>query len=701
MELSAIKEYTLGDMLLRYSIDDTGCTGFSIYPVSCPLPENALEKELRETDPLVQVKITGDMYRGCYAPGNTMRNGETAMSLKYKEQDVREEDGKLVIDTILEDVRGYQAVHHVCWKEGDPFITVACTYENRSEEEITLEMLSSFSLTGISDYLEGDCSGDVMVHRLQSRWSQEGRLLSQSIEELQLEKSWNVDSVRCERFGQIGSMPVNHYFPFLAVEDKKTGVFWGAQIAHPSSWQMEIYRLDDNIAISGGQADREFGHWMKKLKPGEAFTSPTAIVSVAQTDSIDIFTNRLVQYGVQFADAAPESEQSLPIIFNEYCTTWGCPSHENISGILDAIKGKGFEYFVIDCGWYKADGVPWDISMGDYVPSKTLFPEGLEKTTEAIREAGLKPGIWFEIENIGHAAEAFALTDHHLKLDGKVLTTRRRRFWDMKDPWVQDYLEEKVIGTLKKYGFEYMKIDYNDTIGIGCDGAESIGEGLRVNMQETMNFLEKVKREVPGIILENCASGGHRLEPGFMGATSMASFSDAHECVEIPIIAADLHRAILPRQSQIWAVIREADSLKRIAYSVANTFLGRMCLSGDVTNLTSKQWNVIERGMAFYKKIAPIIKEGQTYHMSPQIEKIRHPEGWQGVVRVGKNGEAYVLVHTFGGTYPEEIQMKLPEGCAWNIEEIYSDSEVNVRVEEGVLYYTPGENWKAMAVYLK
>ena len=701
MELSAIKEYILGDMLLRYSIDDTGCTGFSIYPVSCPLPENTLEKELRETDPLVQVKITGDMYRGCYAPGNTMRNGETAMSLKYKEQDVRKEDGKLVIDTILEDVRGYQAVHHVCWKEGDPFITVACTYENRSEEEITLEMLSSFSLTGISDYLEGDCSGDVMVHRLQSRWSQEGRLLSQSIEELQLEKSWNVDSVRCVRFGQIGSMPVNHYFPFLAVEDKKTGVFWGAQIAHPSSWQMEIYRLDDNIAISGGQADREFGHWMKKLKPGEAFTSPTAIVSVAQTDSIDIFTNRLVQYGVQFADAAPESEQSLPIIFNEYCTTWGCPSHENISGILDAIKGKGFEYFVIDCGWYKADGVPWDISMGDYVPSKTLFPEGLEKTTEAIREAGLKPGIWFEIENIGHAAEAFALTDHHLKLDGKVLTTRRRRFWDMKDPWVQEYLEEKVIGSLKKYGFEYMKIDYNDTIGIGCDGAESIGEGLRVNMQETMNFLEKVKREVPGIILENCASGGHRLEPGFMGATSMASFSDAHECVEIPIIAADLHRAILPRQSQIWAVIRETDTLKRIAYSVANTFLGRMCLSGDVTNLTSEQWNVIERGMAFYKKIAPIIKEGQTYHMSPQIEKIRHPEGWQGVVRVGKNGEAYVLVHTFGGTYPEEIQMKLPEGCAWNIEEIYSDSEVNVRVEEGVLYYTPGENWKAMAVYLK
>lgn len=701
MELSAVKEYTVGDMLLRYAIDDMGRVGFSIYPVSCPLPEKPLPKELGETDPLVQVKIGGDTYRGCYAQGHTMRSSETAMSLKYKGQDVRNEEEGLVIDTILEDVRGYQAVHHVCWRKGDPFVTVTCTYENRSSEEIMLEMLSSFSLTGISDYLEGDCSGDVMVHRLQSRWSQEGRLLSQSIEELQLEKSWNGNCVRCERFGQVGSMPVNHYFPFLAVEDRKTGVFWGAQIAHPASWQMEIFRLDDNIAISGGLADREFGHWMKKLKTGEAFTSPTAIVSAAQTDSIDVFTNRLVQYGISFADAAPESEQSLPIIFNEYCTTWGCPSHENIVGILDAIKDKGFAYFVIDAGWYKADGIPWDASMGDYIPSKTLFPEGLGKTTDAIRKAGMKPGIWFEIETIGCAAEAYQMEEHLLKLDGKVLTTRNRRFRDMKDPWVQNCLEEKVIGTLKKYGFEYMKIDYNDTIGIGCDGAESLGEGLRVNMQETMNFLKKVKREVPGIILENCASGGHRLEPGFMGVTSMASFSDAHECVEIPIIAANLHRAILPRQSQIWAVIRGTDSLKRIAYSVANTFLGRMCLSGDVTHLSPEQWDVIERGIAFYKKITPIIKRGQTYHLSPQIEKIRHPEGWQGIVRVGTNGEAYVLIHTFGGTYPEEIQIKLPEGCAQNIEEIYTDSTVKVRLENGILYYLPDENWKAVAVYLK
>jgi len=40
-----------------------------------------------------------------------------------------------------------------------------------------------------------------------------------------------------------------------------------------------------------------------------------------------------------------------------------------------------------------------------------------------------------------------------LKRDGHVITTYSRRFWDMRDPWVTDYLEKKVINTLNDYGF--------------------------------------------------------------------------------------------------------------------------------------------------------------------------------------------------------------------------------------------------------
>ncbi len=81
-----------------------------------------------------------------------------------------------------------------------------------------------------------------------------------------------------------------------------------------------------------------------------------------------------------------------------------------------------------------------------------------------------------------------------MHLDSAVLTTNGHRFWNMADSWVQDYLRGRVIGILQKYGFDYMKIDYNDTIGIGCDGAESPDKGLRRNMMATMDFLAKVKR---------------------------------------------------------------------------------------------------------------------------------------------------------------------------------------------------------------
>lgn len=694
-----LKEYILGDMAVRYSVDEDKHIGLELYPKNMPIPKDL--KKRAELDGMVQLKLTGDVYHGAYAPGNTLRNGESVERLRFKSQEeLQKENGRTII-TCLIDQRGYEIHHYLHWEEGQNSVEMWNELVNESSSPISIEMFSSFSLTGISPYLEGDGHNNILVHRLMSRWSQEGKLVTQTMEDLQLDTSWTMEAVRCERFGQVGSLPVNRYFPFLAMEDRKNHVFWGAQLAHGASWQMEIYRIDENIAVSGGLADREFGHWLKTVKPGERFTTPKALVSVCHTDSIDVFTKRLTDAGQKSADSGPITEQDLPMVFNEYCTTWGCPSHENITEILDTMKGKGFTYFVIDCGWYKKAGVPWDISMGDYQVSEELFPDGLEKTVKAIKDADLKPGIWFEIENVGEASMAYQMEEHLLHLDGKVLTTTRRRFWDMKDPWVEKYLEDKVIGFLKKYGFEYMKIDYNDTIGIGCDGSDSLGEGLRENLEKTYAFLEKVKQEIPGIVLENCASGGHRLEPRFMAATSMASFSDAHECEEIPVIAANLHRVVLPRQSQIWAVIRREDSLKRIAYSIANTFLGRMCLSGDVTRLTTDQWNIIEKGMEFYKKITSVIKYGQSYRFGPEVASIRHPEGWQAVIRVADDGKkAYVTLHVFNGNLPEIIEVQLPEGCPHDIDDVFSDSNEEIVIEKGVLKFQPGENWKAVAILL-
>lgn len=701
MHPEVLQEYKLGDMVAKYLIDrDSMQVGFQLLPEKVSQENIITDNCFMES--LIQYKLTGDIYNEAYAGGCSMRNSESVKKLKFSEQTDESIGEQLQVNTIMMDEDGHRLIHHLVWLKNMPYVRISCTFENQSKRDCCLEMFESFSLGGLSPYMQGDGNGTLWLHRVRSVWSQEGRHETIPVEDLQLEPAWDPHAVRCERFGQAGSMPVNRFFPFAAIEDRKNHIFWGAQIAHPASWQMEVYRKDNGLALSGGLADRELGHWMKHVEPGKNFTTPEAIVSTAQTDSFDIFTGRLTTAGlVEGFLKAPESEQDLPIVFNEYCTTWGNPSHENICEIVDAIKGKGFKYFVIDCGWYKENGIPWDIGMGDYEVSSELFPDGMEKTVQVIKDAGMIPGIWFEIENVGSASRAYHLTEHLLHKDNVVLTTYFRRFWDMQDPWVDEYLTDKVIGTLKKYGFGYMKIDYNETIGIGCDGAESPGEALRKNMEATVLFIEKVKEEVPGIVLENCASGGHRLEPKMMSVMSMASFSDAHECEEIPIIAANLHRVIHPTQSQIWAVIRQDDSLKRIAYSISNTFLGRMCISGDVTQLAPEKWNLIEQGISFYGKIKDIIKEGQSYRYGPKIKSARHPEGWQALLRVGKNKQAYVVIHVFDGKLPEVIEIELPEDAPDHIRQIYAHQEMEVSIKDRKIYYRPSENKSAVTLWLE
>jgi alpha-galactosidase len=112
-----------------------------------------------------------------------------------------------------------------------------------------------------------------------------------------------------------------------------------------------------------------------------------------------------------------------------------------------------------------------------------------------------------------------------------------------------------------------------------------------------------------------------------LGLASMASFSDAHESREIPIIAANLHRLMLPRQSQIWAVLHASDTMQRLVYSLTAGFLGRLCVSGDMDQLNPEQWAAVQEAVRFYDQVAPIIGNGESRLHQPIGASWRHPQG--------------------------------------------------------------------------
>ena len=679
-------EYTFGDMLLAYDLDDSGCMSMMLVPAE--MEGRVLEKEYRP-ESLVQLHARGDQFPNGYGNGSTLAGTTASGAMKY----VSQERERNTVTTTVADGNGRTVHHRVSWAEGLEAVTVACVFENRGEKPVMLDLLSSVNLSGITPFTEGDAAGALYLHRIRSMWSAEGRLQTESIEEAMLERSWTGHALRLCKFGQTGSMPVKGWFPFAALEDRKAGVTWAMQLACPSSWQMEIRRKDDCLNMMASLADGDFGHWMKTVRPGERFETPEAILT-AGMGSVDAVSQRLLT--VQRRNM-PRPEAELPVMFNEYCTTWGNPTHANLKRIAECLDGRGTEFLVIDAGWYRKPGEGWSDFGGDWIPEeKEMFPEGLKATADMIRAHGMKPGLWFEPETCAPGSDLFRREDLLLKRDGRVIDTDGRRFLDLRKEEVHAYLRERVAGLLKRCGFEYIKIDYNDCIGMGCDDPDSIGEGLRRNMQGTLRFFRELREAVPGLTIENCSSGGHRLEPSLMAVSDMASFSDAHECPEIPVIAAALHRVILPAQSQIWAVLQASDSISRINYSLINTFLGVMCLSGDVTRLSEEQWKKVEEGTDFYRQVRRIIRDGRSAFFGEMGDSWRHPEGWQAVVRTA-GAETLTVIHTFGGKFPGEIRLPVK---ADRILRVMCSGGNETAVEDGVLTVRLKAPFEAVAVHL-
>ncbi|MCU0791257.1 MAG: alpha-galactosidase [Opitutaceae bacterium] len=631
----------------------------------------------RVPDPLVHVKRVGDSYPGAFAQGHTLRSAPANADFKYHAQAHSRDAAtgrQTVLTTLLDAATGHRIEHRLSWHDGDAAVTIECAFVNAGSAPVTLELLTSFSLGGLTPFARADAPGRLRAHRFRSAWSAEGRHVVETLEQLHLERSWSGAGLFSERFGQVGTMPVRRWFPFVALEDTEVGVIWAAQIGWAGSWQMEIARQNDDACLSGGLADREFGHWTAVVAPGQRLDAPPAYLTCVAGD-LDAACDRLTDLQHRPADTHPEREHTLPVIFNEWCTTWGDPSHAKLVALADRLKGSPVKTLVIDAGWYKPDGGDWGSGHGDWIPSAKLFPQGIEAAAAAIRERGIIPGLWFEMETVGDTSTAFSLADHFLKRDGIPVTVRHRRFWDLTDPWAFAYLEEKIIDRLDRGGFGYLKIDYNETLGLGNETPDraSLGEGLRRQVLATYRFLDRLRERLPHLVIENCSSGGHRLEPSMLARSAMSSFSDAHELVEIPLIAANLHRLMLPRQSQIWAVLHPSDTERRLVYSLAATFLGRMCLSGDVAGLSADQWNITLDAQRLYGEVAPVIKHGVSRLHRELGESWRHPRGWQAMVRVSPAGdEALVVAHAFASA-PSRVFLPLPPGSGWRIAKTFGE----------------------------
>ncbi|MCQ2378385.1 MAG: alpha-galactosidase [Victivallaceae bacterium] len=634
----------------------------------------------------IQFKISGDPNAWLYSAGSSMRNSGSTERLKtYELADLP--DGVLLT---MRDDRGLVARQRVCEGKNARFVTVSTSLENTGDETLALEYLAAFSLGGLSPFQPDDGPGCYRIARWLSGWSAEGRPEIRRIEDCGLERSWAGFVQRTLRFGELGMTPVRDYFPQAAFLDERAGVAWGASLDAFASWQLEFSRSLDSINLSGGIPDREFGHWKKFLAPGEIFDSGEAALTVCRGDEQDV-QNRLVGYG---QGEVKESEKDLPILFNDWCTTWGKPYPENLLPIADMLRRYPIRYFVMDDGWFRKDGY----GIGDWVVVPDKYPAGLKAFSAELRGKGYIPGIWFEFENAVVDSRLYReKPEWFLHFDGARLRTGIRGFLDFRKEEVIRYLAEKVIAFLRDNDIGYMKVDYNSPTGYGCDGAESKGEGLRQHALGVKKFFGMIAEALPDLVLEICASGGHRLSSAWMRLSSMASFSDAHEGVEIPIIAANTAGLIPVRKNQIWAVLHPEDDDDRLCYSLAAGFLGRLCLSGELAKLDEHQRLLVEKACGFYREAVPVLREGNNRVTRAISPAWLAPQGVQIFLRCN-DALALVVLHAFGDA-PGDFSADLPG--KWKLLRAFGAESIDARTDGQKIVFSGIGDFRTKAVLLQ
>lgn len=608
---------------------------------------------------------------------SSMKMGEAFFKLAFKSQEVIKENGKTTIVTVVEAPEGYSVTHRLSNFDGEDGFEVECTFTNNTGREVCLEEITSVSLDNLSPLNHSyDFGNELYFHRFKSAWAIEGTHHCDNLCDLGMQKSWggNMDGYR---IGSLGARATAEYFPYAVLEDRKAGVMWGIKICHNATWQIELSRFAYNMSLSGGLGDKLYGDWYKNIADGESFTAPKAYVATTEGDIADM-SDIFIKMQSRDVDKYGEIDD-MSIMFNEWVTTWGNPTHKNMMDIADKLKDSKVKYLIIDAGWYKNKVV------GDFFPdTERMFTEGVKEYFDAVREKGFVPGIWYEYECVDADKSVYGdkkyedcmLKYKEFPLKSPVGLGRRELFWDFSNPESVKILDENLIKFLKDNNVGYLKIDYNANIGFGCDGAESPGEGLRQHTQRVLDYVRKIKREVPGITIEDCASGGLRLDPLTLSEHAMCSFSDAHECYEIPVVAANMQYLIPPRQSQIWCVFQKRFTPDRMSYMISSCFLGRICWSGDILGLDDEQMKHVLNAEKLYEKVAPIIRNGKSRIYRTDAVDYRNLQGTQAVLRYADDGQSALLVyHCFKNSKITEIDLDFD----MEIEDSLYESKVTIK----------------------
>lgn len=168
------------------------------------------------------------------------------------------------------------------------------------------------------------------------------------------------------------------------------------------------------------------------------------------------------------------------------------------------------EVIWLDAGWYTGSEISWS-NVGSWTVDMDRFPNGLKPVSDAIHAAGAKFLLWFEPERVraGTLLEK-QHSDWLLKLKGNQnsllnLGNKEARLW------LTDYITDFLV----REEVDYYRQDFNmepQEFWKANDAPDRIGVSEIRHIEGLYALWDSLLVRFPNLIIDNCASGGRRID---------------------------------------------------------------------------------------------------------------------------------------------------------------------------------------------
>ncbi len=310
-------------------------------------------------------------------------------------------------------------------------------------------------------------------------------------------------------FANVGGLSSNGTMPFFDVTALDAGYI--AAIGWTGDWKAEFTKKDNGIRIKTGLKETEF-----YLKSGEKIrTSSILIMKYNNGEDKHNKFRKLIKNHFSHKSCTYAERDALMA-----CELWGGLTSEEMKKRINEFKKYDikFEDVWLDAGWYgncikcdEAFSGDWGEHTGEWEVNKRVHPQELKDVSDCAKEAGMQLMLWFEPERV---IEGTPITKTHPE-------------WFMELPGRKDKILNYGNDEATKYVCQLLE-RYVKNLGLSCyrqDFNTKLTEYFQMNDEENRHGITEIKHitgmynvwdylleKFPGLIIDNCSSGGRRID---------------------------------------------------------------------------------------------------------------------------------------------------------------------------------------------